>query len=302
MARYEVPTKQLIFFALNPSLDTGVLNIVFASGSATGAPLGGFLVDTIGWRWSVVFSLDDVLANQSFTCIQRAFLSQVPIVVLAIVSVSLALHLPKIDSSDLSTKLMRVDFGGAITLVLTVFFLLFGLDRGSNFSWADTLTVLSLGGFSIFFILFSLVELKLASEPFAPKHIIFNDSLIASFLVNMFGMASFMSMIFHISLYLQAVTEKSASEVGLWLILSVAGGLVGSLVGGLVIQATGRFYAITVGAYCAMFIGAGLIVLMTGVLMQSLPGLAIGKYSGFLGFIWYSCCPQGYLQQALAMV
>jgi hypothetical protein len=209
----------------------------------------------------------------------RAFFSQVPVVVLAIVSVSLALHLPKTDSSDLSTKLMRVDFGGAITLVLTVFFLLFGLDRGSNSSWADNLTVLSLGGFCVFFILFSLVELKLASEPFAPKHIIFNNSLIASFLVNLFGMASGMSMVFHVSLYLQAVTEKSASEAGLWLILTVAGGLVGSLAGGLMIQATGRFYAITVGAYFMMFIGAGLIVLMTGVLMQSIPGLAVGADS-----------------------
>ena len=29
----------------------GVLNIVFASGAAAGAPLGGLMADTIGWRW-----------------------------------------------------------------------------------------------------------------------------------------------------------------------------------------------------------------------------------------------------------
>lgn len=29
----------------------GVLNIIFASGSAAGAPLGGILADGIGWRW-----------------------------------------------------------------------------------------------------------------------------------------------------------------------------------------------------------------------------------------------------------
>lgn len=29
----------------------GVANIIFASGQATGAPLGGFLADMIGWRW-----------------------------------------------------------------------------------------------------------------------------------------------------------------------------------------------------------------------------------------------------------
>lgn len=32
----------------------GVLNIIWACGNATGASLGGFLADTIGWRWCVV--------------------------------------------------------------------------------------------------------------------------------------------------------------------------------------------------------------------------------------------------------
>ncbi|KAL7265796.1 hypothetical protein RUND412_011677 [Rhizina undulata] len=29
----------------------GILNIIYASGAATGAPLGGMLADSIGWRW-----------------------------------------------------------------------------------------------------------------------------------------------------------------------------------------------------------------------------------------------------------
>ena len=29
----------------------GYLNIVFAAGSSAGAPLGGLLSDSIGWRW-----------------------------------------------------------------------------------------------------------------------------------------------------------------------------------------------------------------------------------------------------------
>lgn len=198
-------------------------------------------------------------------------------VILAIVCVSLALHLPKMEPTDFSVKLKRVDLGGAVTLVLTIFLLLLGLDRAGNISWADNLTILSFGGFAVCFILFSIIELKLASEPFAPKHIIINRSLIAGFLVNFFGGASAISMIFNVSLYLQAVKDKSASEAGLWLILSVVGGLIGSLAGGLTMQATGKFYAVTVGGYFVMFIGAGVIVLMTGVLVQSFAGLAVGE-------------------------
>ena len=31
----------------------GVLNIVFATGSAAGASLGGYIADSLGWRWFV---------------------------------------------------------------------------------------------------------------------------------------------------------------------------------------------------------------------------------------------------------
>lgn len=29
----------------------GYINIIFATGTSTGAPLGGLLADSIGWRW-----------------------------------------------------------------------------------------------------------------------------------------------------------------------------------------------------------------------------------------------------------
>jgi MFS family permease len=33
----------------------GYLNIAYATGAASGAPLGGILADSIGWRWSFLF-------------------------------------------------------------------------------------------------------------------------------------------------------------------------------------------------------------------------------------------------------
>lgn len=32
----------------------GYVNLVYATGAATGAPLGGFLAESIGWRWSFI--------------------------------------------------------------------------------------------------------------------------------------------------------------------------------------------------------------------------------------------------------
>ncbi|KJA21585.1 hypothetical protein HYPSUDRAFT_67708 [Hypholoma sublateritium FD-334 SS-4] len=234
----------------------GVLNIVFATGNTVGASLGGYLADTIGWRWS--------------------FLIQVPITLIAILAVSLSLHLPKVESGDFVAKLKRVDFGGAISLVLTVFFLLFALDRGGNVSWSDHYTTGSLVAFGICFMAFAFIEMELASEPFAPRRIIINRSLIASYLVNFFGIASAFTMLFHLSLYFQAVQGQSASRASMWLIISVIGGLSGSLGGGLIMQATGKFYVLTVLGYVALFVGSVIVTLTSGIVVASSIGIAIG--------------------------
>ncbi|KAF8811625.1 member of the major facilitator superfamily [Phlegmacium glaucopus] len=235
----------------------GVLNIVFATGSTVGASLGGFLADTIGWRW--------------------AFLLQVPVTVAAIVSVTLALHLPKVEASDLKAKLKRVDWAGAVSLILTVFFLLFALDRGGNVSWNDRLTIYSLTALPICFIAFASIEMKFASEPFAPKRIIVNRTLIASYLVNFFGIASGFTLLFYLPLYLQAVLGQTASQAGLWLLIGVFTGLFGSLGSGLIMQATGKYYQLTVISYMSLLLGTVIVNLSTGIIISSTIGMVTGN-------------------------
>ncbi|KAJ7184727.1 member of the major facilitator superfamily [Mycena filopes] len=241
----------------------GILNIIYASGSAAGAPLGGFLSDTIGWRWG--------------------FLFQVPVIIVAFVTVSFALHLPHTDTSDIKSKIRRVDFPGALSLVLCVFFLLFGLDRGGNIAWNDQYTILALSFFAAFFVLFAFVELSWAAEPFAPRRIIAHPSLIGAYMVNFFGLMSSFSMIFHVSLFYQAVLGKSPSEVGFWLLPTVVAGVVGSLTGGLIIQATGRYYWVTVGAYVAMVLGMVGTTLEAGIIAKSAVGVAVATFIGAVG-------------------
>ncbi|THH10361.1 hypothetical protein EW145_g1391 [Phellinidium pouzarii] len=65
----------------------GILNIIFATGSAIGAPLGGILADSIGWRW--------------------AFLIQAPLTFLAFIIVSIALYLPPKDHTFKLTSKLR---------------------------------------------------------------------------------------------------------------------------------------------------------------------------------------------------
>ncbi|KAJ2922622.1 hypothetical protein H1R20_g14488, partial [Candolleomyces eurysporus] len=234
----------------------GVLNIIWASGNATGASLGGYLADTVGWRW--------------------AFFLQVPLAFFAFGAVSVSLRLPARDTEDFYTKLRRVDFLGALTLVTTIFLLLVGLDRGGNLGWHDSVARYSLIAFIFFASVFVFVELEWAREPFAPKRIVVNRALIASYLVNFFGIASAFAVLFYVPLYLQAVHGKSASETSVWLLLAVLGSVSGSLGGGLIMQATGKYYKLTVFAYLLLLIGTLSITLSAGVVITSTIGIALG--------------------------
>lgn len=234
----------------------GYINIVFATGAGTGAPLGGILADYVGWRW--------------------VFLFQPPLCVIAILAVSLALKLPKRDHSHWKEKLKRIDFLGAIILISAVFMLLLGLDRGSNVSWSNRLTIISLAVSVPLFLAFLFVEVKIAAEPFAPGHIIFERSLVACYLCNFFSFSGYMAAIFYLPLYFQVVDGASATTAGVRLIPGIVAGVTGSLFGGFYMQWTGRFYWLTVLAYSGLVVGAALIFAFAGAFVDSTLGIILG--------------------------
>lgn len=196
---------------------------------------------------------------------------------------SFALHLPNVATTDFSTKIKRVDFAGAFTLVATIFFFLFGLERGGNVAWNDTQTIGALVIAAITFVLFSFIEMEWAREPLAPKRIIVNRSLIASYMCNFFCIAAMMPILFYVSLYLQAVQGASPSRAGLFFIPSVAAGVAGSLLGGLYIQSQGKFYTLTVLAYGLQVAGTIVVVLSSGLVFRGLGILVPGLVAASLG-------------------
>lgn len=234
----------------------GYVNIIYASGAGTGAPLGGILSDYIGWRW--------------------AFLGQGPLCLIAFVAVFWGLNLPKLDGSHWKDKLKRIDFLGALILLCAVVSLLSGLDRGSNVGWNDMFTIAALCASIPLFVIFAFVEIKVASEPFAPGHIIFEKSLVAAYLCNFFSFSGWIAVMFYTPLYLQAVDRLSATQAGLRLIPAIVCGVSGSLFGGVYMSKTGRYYWITIICYSTMVLGAITIALFAGVITHSVPGIIVG--------------------------
>ncbi|KAF2140878.1 uncharacterized protein K452DRAFT_327201 [Aplosporella prunicola CBS 121167] len=240
----------------------GYINIIFASGAGCGAPLGGIMSDFIGWRW--------------------VFLVQPPLCLVAFAAVSFVLKLPKQDHSHWKEKLRRIDFLGAIVLISAVFALLLGLDHGSNVAWSNKMTIIALSCSLPLFLIFIFVEIKIASEPFAPGHIIFERSLVACYFCNFFSFSGYMAALFYVPLYFQVVDGNTATEAGVRLIPGIIAGVSGSLFGGFYMQRTGKYYWITVCGYSGLVVGAATILLSTGILASTTLGIIIGlMISGF---------------------
>lgn len=233
----------------------GYINIIYAAGSAAGAPLGGLLADSIGWRWS--------------------FIAQGPLCVLAFIAVAAALHLPKMDHSHWKEKILKIDFLGAFILITAVFGLLVGLDRGSNVGWSDPFAIAGLC-MSPLFGVFVLVEKHVASHPFAPFRIILNKTLFACYLCNFFAFGGWLAALFFIPLYWQVIGNLRASQAGLLLVPCIVCGVSGSLFGGFYMKKTGKYYWITGIAYSILVLGLALVLLFAGTIIENIPLMIVG--------------------------
>lgn len=241
----------------------GYINVIYASGAGCGAPLGGLLADSIGWRWS--------------------FIGQAPLCLVAFTAVFFVLKQPNEDEKSWKTNLGRIDFLGAIVLVLATFGMLLGFDRGSNVSWSIPLSYGPLIASVVLFALFVLVEMRYATEPFAPGHIIFDRSMFAGYLCNFFSFGSWLAVLCYIPLFYQAVDGHGAAASGLRLLPAILAGVTGSLLAGYAMKQTGKYYWLTVGAYAMLVIGMVVIYLFAGTITNSTWGISTGTVLCGLG-------------------
>ncbi|EGX94786.1 MFS multidrug transporter, putative [Cordyceps militaris CM01] len=251
----------------------GYIDMIFATGTLAGAPLGGILADSIGWRWS--------------------FIGQAPMCLLAGLALHFLLPMPPSSPSsrhELLSKMKSIDFSGALTLVSSILALLLGLDSGSNVGWTQPQTLIPLAITPLLVAAFIYNEVHVASYPFAPGHIIFNPSMFACYMANFFGVASQMGAFFFLPLFFQAVQGFSAALSGTLLMQGMAFGVLSSIGSGWVIKKTGKFYWINVSAFGLAFLSTPLLALgfwRKSVVLQVLAFIAssIGVYAVLIALL-----------------
>ena len=180
------------------------------------------------------------------------------------------------DEISWTWKVASLDFGGAFTLILTVAFLLFALDQGSNISWNSPLTTCCLLASALLLLVFLVIEWKLTSQPFLPARILYQPSLFACSICNLLAYAGWLGITYYLPLYWQAVEGLSATQTALRLLPGTVAGVAGSLLAGWKMRRTGKYYSLTVIAYAICVLGVIPIMLFTGLISHNIWGIWLG--------------------------
>ncbi|KAK3904695.1 major facilitator superfamily domain-containing protein [Staphylotrichum tortipilum] len=206
------------------------VNLVATLGRSVGGPLGGWLVDVVGWRWS--------------------FFGQVPPIVLAILLVIIYLPgAPAPSASDDSgnnttgqkSKLARIDFKGSILFALVVLTLLLPIEIGGvKLPWTHPY-ILSLFALSAVLLFVFIAVEKRQEEPILPLEIFHRRDAVFSFAILGMQSAAQLGLMFSVPLYFQITARTSNTESGAHLVPAVFGNALGGIISGILIKRSGRY-------------------------------------------------------------
>lgn len=206
----------------------GLTSAVWGTSAIAGPTLGGFLTDTLSWRW--------------------VFYVNVPFGLLALLLISLAFR------EQVVPRRGSIDYAGALTMTIGIATLLTGLLAAGE--GGEVLSLKTLGGIGlagIFLALFLWIERR-ASEPVIPLDLIRRRLIavvtIGSILIGagMFGITAYLP------LFVQGVLGGSAINAGMTVMPFAVGWSVASTISGRVILRFG-FRSSVLAGMAAMLLG-----------------------------------------------
>jgi EmrB/QacA subfamily drug resistance transporter len=215
----------------------GLVVGVFGLASLFGPTLGGYLTDTVGWRW--VFWLN-----------------------LPVGGVALAVLLATFPAHAAPKREHRIDYLGAVLVTGATLPLLLALVwAGTLFPWASPQILGLLALAAVLFGLFAWVERR-ASEPIMPPEV-FQDRIIVVGLVvvTLAGVAMY-GLIVYLPLFVQGVLGLSATEAGAVMTPLTLAVVVSNITSGQLIARTGRYRRIALGGLALLAVGVGLLTFM----------------------------------------
>ena len=218
----------------------GFNNIWFGLGSGLGGVFGGWMNDSLGWRW--------------------AFIVLVPLTAISGILVGVFVVLPtkELDKAETEEKWRRIDFPGAFALVSAIVILLVGLNAGGNtVPWFHPLVLVTLPLSAALFLVFVYIEANYAVEPIIPVKLLLNRTVMAACLTNWFFTMAQISLTFYAPIYFQ-VQGMSAFDAGIRLIPTSVGAAAGGITCGIIMRAVGKYYILNLVIQVLFLVPLGL--------------------------------------------
>ncbi|KAF9030985.1 MFS general substrate transporter [Hymenopellis radicata] len=223
----EIPLKRR-------GLYQGFVNLLYGVGCGIGAPLGGWLGDTIGWR--------------------AAFWIQIPVIVMALTFLWLHIREPEsftsAPPSSIKEKVQRVDFAGPVTLVISLGCLLVAMSyrTSSGYNWSNVHVVGFLISSAVAAIVFCFIEFTWALEPVMPFSLLKQRTPAFVAMHGFLGSVLSSSILYNVPLYFTAARLRSSSNAGAHLIPHAICISTGSLVAGWYMRRTGKYWWLQIAA------------------------------------------------------
>ena len=203
-----------------------------AAGLVIGVLAGGVLTQAFGWR--AVFFVNVPLAGAA-----------------------IALAFPLIRPDQAREAGRRFDLPGALTVTAAVTLLVFALVRGPDAGW-DSPGVLAAATAGLALLgVFTVIERR-SPDPLVPPRLLTNPTLILAVVVAFMFMATFGSLLYFLSIYLQDVWGYDALATGAGFLLPTAMVVTGSLLAGKLVTRVGLRRAL-LGALAVGAAGAALL-------------------------------------------
>ncbi|MGG6314612.1 MDR family MFS transporter [Paenibacillus macerans] len=213
----------------------GWISSVWGISSLIGPLFGGYVVDSLNWRWVFYFN--------------------VPFGLLSLFFIIRYLH------ERIEKRKVRIDYPGAITFTVGVAALLIGLATGGQqLAWDSPWMIGILALAALALALFFVAE-KYAEEPLVPLKLFRIRDIAFSNLTSLLASALLIGLTSYLPLWIQGVLGKNATISGLVLAPMSLGWMLGSVLGSRWLITRGSRYTSLIGMVI-IGLGAGGMALM----------------------------------------